>query len=183
MKSKVIRAGVGALLVLLFFIGSFMVKQAEHYRLVSNQVEVTVTDRDGHVKSKVVTRNLRTNGGADWYNAQLLGTSAAGTQANYMALSTDSATPAATDSTLTSEQNNTYGLGRAQGTVTHSASAVSTLVSHTWTYTGSSSVQVNKVALFTASSSGTMVFVALLPYPQTVNQNGDQVTINYTVNF
>lgn len=156
--------------------------QPEHYRIVSNDLIIEVRHLDGRVERRTV-KNLRTNGGADFYNAQLLGTSAAGTQANYLALTSNSTAPAATDTTLTGEIDDTYGLGRAQASVSHTASVTSSVLSKTWTYTGSSSVQINKIGVFTASSNGTMVYEAAFASPPSVSQNGDQVTVQYTINY
>ncbi len=160
----------------------------------TKSVEVIVTDKFGKVKHRHVTDfaskggppNLRVNGGADFWNLQLFATSgAAGNQANWIALTTDAVTPAATDTALASEET-ANGLARAQATVTHTAAAGSTLLSHTFTYTGSSSKVLAKVGLFTQVGppvAGTMVLETLLSSTATVNSNGDQVTINWTVNF
>lgn len=151
----------------------------------TKSVEVIVTDKDGNVKHRsVTTKNLRVNGGADFWNAQLFATTpAAGSQANYIALTTDTAPPAAGDTTLTAEET-TNGLARAQGTVTHTAAASSTLISKTFTYSGSTSKTIAKVGLFNQLAlGGTLVLETLLASTATVNTNGDQITINWTVQF
>lgn len=103
-------------------------------------------------------------------------------QGNYIGLSTDSTTPAATDTTLASEQT-TNGLARAQGTLSHTAGASSSQFTHTWTYTGSSSVTIAKVGLFTQSSNGVMVLETLLSSSGTVSANGDTISVTWTINF
>jgi hypothetical protein len=158
----------------------------------TKSVEVIVADKFGRVKSRSITDfstkkgppNLRVNGGADFWNTQLFATTpAAGAQANYIALTTDSTAPAATDTVLTAEET-TNGLARAQATVTHSAGAGSALISHTFTYSGAVSKTIAKVGLFNQLAlGGTLVLETLLASTATVNTNGDQVTINWTVNF
>lgn len=147
-----------------------------------SDIEVIVRDKNGNIKSRSMQHNLRTNVGADFWNTQLFATGAAGSQANYIGITTDVATPLVTDTVLASEET-TNGLARAQGTVTHTGSAASTVVSHTWTYSGSSSKVIAKAGLFTAASSGTMALETLLSSTATVNSSGDQITINWTINF
>lgn len=160
-------------------------------------VEVIITDKHGRVKHRHITDfkskggppNLRVNNGAIFWNGQLFAVSpAAVAQANYIGLTADTTAPAATDTVLTTELT-ANGLGRAQATVTYVANATSTLLSHTWTYSGSTPVTIAKVGLFggTGASgppvSGTLVLETLLASTATVNTNGDQVTVNWTVNF
>lgn len=156
----------------------------------TKEVLVEIRDKHGRLKSRIVTNfetkggppNLRVNGGADFWNTQLFSTGAAVAQANYIAMTTDATAPAATDTTLTSEET-TNGLARAQGTVAHTTAATVTTISHTFTYTGSTSKVIAKVGLFNASSSGTMVLETLLSSTGTVNANGDTITITWTINF
>jgi len=148
----------------------------------SATVEVWFRDAAGNVTSYSKTPNLRTNGGADFFNSQLYGTSAAGAQANFIGLTTDATSPAATDTVLASEET-TNGLGRAQGSVSHTASTNQTVISHTFTYTGSTTKAIAKVGLFTAVSSGTMTQETLLNAVGTVNNNGDTITVNWTNNY
>jgi hypothetical protein len=151
-----------------------------------SDIEVTVRDKYGSLKSHSFQHNLRTNGGADFWNTQLFGTSGINGQtatAGYMALTTDATAPAATDTTLTSEET-TNGLARsAQLTPTHSAGATSSVFTKTFTYTGSTSKVIAKVGLFNASSAGTMVLETLLSSTGTVNANGDTITITWTINY
>jgi hypothetical protein len=129
------------------------------------------------------THNLRTNGGDDFFNAQLFGTSAAGAQSNYLAITSTVITPGVGDTTLSGELT-TNGLARKQATVSHTTGASQTVLAATWTYNGAAgTVTINGVGLFTASSAGTMTHVASVASAPTVTNNGDTVTINYTQNY
>jgi hypothetical protein len=147
-----------------------------------SRVEVVVRDTAGNVKSTAHGTNLRVNGGADFWDAQLFKVAAAAATANYIALTADATTPAAADTTLASEIT-TNGLARAQATDTHTAAASSSALAYTWTYTGATSVTIAKVGLFNASSAGTMVLETLLSSTATVSTNGDTVTVTWTINF
>lgn len=150
--------------------------------IMYSDVEFTIRDKFGNQKHYSFQHNLRTNAGADFWNTQLFSTSPGTAGANYIALTTDTVAPAAADTTLTSELT-TNGLGRAQATVTHTAAASSTQLSHTWTYTGSTSVVIAKVGLFNAATVGTMVLETLLTTTGTVSANGDTITVTWTINF
>lgn len=161
-------------------------RSVEDRHWMYSDVEVTVKDKDGNIKHHSIQKNLRTNAGADFWNTQLFSTSqAAGNQANWIGITADTTAPAATDTSLASEQT-ANGLARAQGTVAHTGGQSSTVISHTWTYSGSSSVTIAKAGLFTAAGppvAGTMALETLLASTATVNSNGDQITINWTINF
>lgn len=147
-----------------------------------SDVEVIVRDKDGNLKSRSIQKNLRTNLGANYWNQQLFGAASATAIAKYMAITADATAPAAGDTTLASEQT-TNGLARAAATVTHTANATSTQLSVTWTYTGAASLTLAKVGLFDATTAGNLVLETLLSATATVSANGDQVTVNWTVNF
>ncbi len=125
--------------------------------------------------------NLRTNVGADFFAAQLFGTP--GAAAIYVGLSSNSTAPAATDTVLAGEISNANGLGRAIASVGHTAGSTSSVLSKTWTYTGSVSVTINKVALFNAGAAGAMTHEAAVISAPTVTSPGDTLTINYTMNY
>ncbi len=95
--------------------------------------------------------NLITNTGRVQLHTQVYGTSGILTNGfNWIGLSNDSASPAATDTALASELTGN-GLSRVQGSVTLPAGAgTSTTVSNTFTYSGSSQA-VQKTALFTVA--------------------------------
>ena len=149
---------------------------------IKNVVEAIFRDRHGNITGQSKVFNLRTNVGADFWDAQLFKVAAAGATANFIALTTDVTAPAATDTTLTSEIA-TNGLARAQAADAHTAGTASSTLSKTFTYTGSSPVTVAKVGLFNASSAGTLVLETLLGSTGTVSANGDTITISWTVNF
>jgi hypothetical protein len=160
-------------------------RRAEDSFAVYSDIEVIVRDHAGRIKHHSWTHNIRTNVGIDFWNTQLFATGAAGSQANWMGITTDNTTPVATDTSLASEET-ANGLARAQATVTHTSGQTSTVLSHTWTYSGSVTKVIAKAALFTAAGppvAGSMCLESLLSSTATVNSNGDQVTINWTVNY
>src|SRR5947208_4749411 len=124
------------------------------------------------------THNKITNNGVGFLQDQTLGiTPSATAYANWIALTTDTATPAYTDTTCTSEIT-TNGLQRAAGTLVKGTPAAGSSVStntKTFTATGTFTA-VDKACLFTASSSGTLVADTLFSAVNMVN--GDQLTIN-----
>lgn len=150
----------------------------EENRTRVNPVLVQVR-RSGKVVAESLSHNLRTNAGADFEANQLSGTVAA--VANYIAVSTDTVAPAATDTSLTSEQT-TNGLARAAGTFAHTAGTTSYTLTKTFTYTGGTSITLSKAAMFNASTGGTMAFEALFGATATL-VNGDQITVTWTVNM
>jgi hypothetical protein len=151
-------------------------------RGVRSDVWLEIRDKDGNLKHQSFQHNLRTNGGADFWNAQLFGAASATAVAKFIGITTDATAAAAGDTTLASEET-LAGLGRATGTVSHTASATSSTISATFTYTGSTAKTIAKVGLFNASSAGTLVLETLLSSTGTVNANGDQITITWTVNY
>jgi hypothetical protein len=149
---------------------------------IHHTVEATFRDRTGRITSHSITHNLRTNLGADFWDAQLFKVAAAGATANYIALTTDVTAPAATDTTLTSEET-LNGLARAQAADAHTAGTNISTLSKTFTYTGSTTKTIAKVGLFNAASSGTMVLETLLGSSGTVNANGDTLTIQWQCTY
>ena len=147
-----------------------------------NVVEAVFRDRHGNITSQSKVFNLRTNVGADFWDAQLFKVAAAGATANFIAVSADVTAPAATDTTLTGEIA-TNGLSRAQAADAHTAGTSSSVLSKTFTYTGASPVTIAKVGLFNAASAGTLVLETLLGSTGTVSANGDTISISWTVNF
>jgi hypothetical protein len=128
--------------------------------------------------------NARVQQGASWQAALMF--NAAGVPASYLAISTDTAAVANTDTALTSELTTnglaraagTYALNSGQGSIGGTAQAQLT---KTWTYTGSTSVVVAKIAACTTStqSASDCRFIALFNATATVNQNGDQLAATY----
>ena len=129
-------------------------------------------------------RNSRTAAGASW-EASLMG-SAAGTPANYMAITTDSTAVANGDTSVASELA-TNGLSRVASTYTYTTAqaslggtAVFTLAAQ-WTFTGASATVIAKAGLLNAASSGTLAFEAVLSPTITVNSSGDIAKVTWTI--
>lgn len=99
--------------------------------------------------------NLVLNAGRVQCHKQVYGSSGLSTNGfNYLAVTNDSASPAAGDTTLASEIT-TNGLARVQGAVTlPTGSGNTTSITTTWTASGTQSAQ--KFAQFDASSAGNM---------------------------
>lgn len=122
--------------------------------------------------------NLRTTAGGDWQASVMGNTSAPPATGNYIAVSNDAAAPAAGDTTLASEIT-TNGLARAQGTYAHTASTASYTIQKVFSATGTQASQ--KTGLFNASSVGTMIFENT--YTQVTVNNGDTLTVTWTINY
>lgn len=128
--------------------------------------------------------NLLTNGGRDALHAQNLGTSAQPAAFNFIALTANSTSPVAGDTTLTGEITTVGGgLLRAQATFAHTAGTNTSTLTKTFTANGSDSLPVTlaKIGVFNASSSGTMGYEDLLNATATLNVSGDNVTVTYTL--
>jgi len=123
--------------------------------------------------------NLLTNGGRDFIHAQAYTNTAAGTQGSrYIAVSTDTGSPAAGDTTLTGEIS-TNGLGRAAATTnTHSAGTNTSTLGITYTASGTHTA-VQKSALFNASSSGTMTHENT--FTSVTLASGDSLQVTWTL--
>jgi hypothetical protein len=141
----------------------------------------------GHVAVSVVRNgseiyhyedhNLITNAGKDFITAQIGSTSADSNGANYVALSSDSTAPEATDTTLTGEVSGS-GLEREQGTYSHTGGTNTFTIQKTFTASGIVD-SVQKTGLFTASSSGTMM--AENTFTSVNILSGDQLTVTWTI--
>jgi hypothetical protein len=150
-----------------------------------NHVELVITRANGATEY-VDGYNSRTNMGASW-QAGVMG-SAAGTPAKYVALSTTSITPAATDTTLSGEITSgtnsglvrtagTYGGYTAPGSLGGSASYTITN-----TFVSAATTTVNSAALFDAASAGNLFVEAVLS-PAATLASGDSIALTWTVNL
>jgi len=150
-----------------------------------NKVTAEIIRVDGS-KEVITGYNSRVNAGALW-QAQLMG-SAAGTPANYLALSTAVLTPAAGDTTLASEIVSgtntglvrvaaTYGGYTAPGSLGGSAS-----YTLTHSFTSAASTTVNSAALFNASSAGSLFVESNLSSAATL-ASGDVLNITWQINI
>lgn len=122
--------------------------------------------------------NLRTNAGSDAQSSQMGNTSTQAAACNYIAVSNDATAPSATDTTLASEIA-TNGFTRAQGTYAHTTGASSFTIQKVFTATATQASQ--KTGLFNAASSGTLCFENT--YTQVTANNGDTLTVTWTINF
>lgn len=172
-------------LALLLLAASSAWGQIENHPTREVNVHIVARHADGSVFYDESIHNLRTTGGADW-QANAMGTT--GSQpaaANYIALSNDSASPAAgdcaagsTSCTIASEIT-TNGLARHQATYSHSNGTNTWALTYTWTASGSQAAQ--KAGMFNASSSGTMVFEA--SFSQVTLAATDTLTLTWTVTY
>ena len=121
---------------------------------------------------------MLTNAGKDFISAQVGGSGGTST-AQYMALTSNNASPAATDTSLSGEFVGN-GLDRALGTYAHTSGTSTYTISKVFTYTSTGSLTINKIGIFSAASGGTMVFESAIT-AATVAANGDQVSITHTV--
>lgn len=127
---------------------------------------------------------MLTNAGKDMIAGAIGTTSTQPAAANYIALTANSGSPAAGDTTLTGEITTASGgLVRAQATYAHTNGQSTYTLSKTFTANGSDSlpVTVAKIGIFNASSSGTMAYETLLAATATLSQSGDQLVLTETV--
>lgn len=125
--------------------------------------------------------DLRTNAGTDWLSG-IMGNATANPMA-YMALTANATAASASDTTLTAEITTASGgLIRKAFTYAHTTGTATWTATATFTANGSDSlpVTVNKIALFNASSAGTMGFEFVVT-AATFTASGDAVTYTYTI--
>ena len=120
---------------------------------------VTVIKNVGRPDEQVLCLNkpnLLTNGGRDWMIAQVYTNTSAGTRGSgFIALTSDTGSPAAGDTALASEIT-TGGLARADATTkSHTGGTNSTTIQHTFTASATHTA-VQKSGLFNASSGVTL---------------------------
>jgi hypothetical protein len=149
-----------------------------------------------------VTRNLRTNVGIDFCAGQLSGVTT--TQADYIALSNNTNSPAAGDSSATAPWSTAsatdgaagsgrgewtgLGLTRKQATYAHTTSVASYTLSATWTATGASTSS-QMCGLFGGSSrtaqanSANNILVLENTFTATSLATNDQLSLTWTVNI
>jgi len=126
--------------------------------------------------------NLLTNNGRDWMHAQVYTNTSAGTRgAGYIATTTNTTGPSATDTTLTGELA-ASGFTRADATTkSHSAGTNSTTIEHTFTSSGTVN-SIHKSAIFDAGSSGDMPHIANFSADVSVI-SGDTLKVTWTLNL
>lgn len=122
--------------------------------------------------------NLLTSAGRDFLHQQGYFTTGLGANGgNYIALSTNTSAPATADTSLTGEITN-GGLGRAQGTLAHNNGETTSTVTKTFT-ASATHTSVQKSALFSASTAGTMVHENT--FTAVTLENNDQLAVAWTI--
>ncbi len=134
---------------------------------------------DGRIEGPFRIRNLTVNAGLNAARQQLHNPAyaLATTVAQYIAVSTDTGTPLAADTTLVSEQT-TNGLARAAGIYSSLGGVGAWQQAITLTYTGSPTIVITKSAIFDAAASGNMYYEALLSPSATLN-TGDALVLTW----
>lgn len=139
-----------------------------------HQALAKVVHRRGTKVTVRYARNLITKAQVDFLFTQVY-IAGSGNGLNYIALSADPLTETPASTALSSELSG--GLGRAQGTVTHVSGT--SLVSISNTFTATEAANVQKLALFTAPTDGTMGHpLAFDPVPVLPT---DTVTVTITI--
>lgn len=147
----------------------------EETKIGRAHADFVLTRADGTVE-KWGADNVKTKAGVDFTFVQTYSTSTGANGLNYIGCSNDSLTET-TDSTTLSNEIASNGLTRHIGTYAHTTGASTATVSYTFTATGAQSVQ--KCALFTAASNGTMHHA--LAFTQRSLQTNDQLAITFTI--
>ncbi len=132
--------------------------------------------------------NILTNPGRVAIHTFVYGTAAQRTTANlganglsYIGLSNNGSAPAASDSALAAELSGS-GLSRAAGTVTLPTGAGTlTTISHTFTYSGVPTQDVQKAALFDAATGGNMAHEILFTARTLVTNDNLTLTFQITL--
>lgn len=128
---------------------------------------------------------MLTNAGKD-FAASALGdrSGSRAAAADYIALTANSSSAAAGDTTLTGEiATASGGLIRATATYAHTGGTATYTLTKTFTANGNDSLPVTiaKIGVFNASSSGTMAWESLLSSTATLSAVGDALTITETI--
>ena len=119
-----------------------------------------------------------TNAGNAYFRGRVEGGTALFSGTLYMALSTDTTPPAATDTTVPGEQT-TNGLQRAAVTASHATGSNVWAYTNSFTYSGTAAVTVSKVCLYDAPSAGNLI-EELLVSPTTFQNAGDNGSFQVT---
>jgi len=143
---------------------------------------VTIIKNAGTDSEQVICKdkhNLLTNSGRDAFHALAYTNTTAGSRGyGYIGLTSNSASPAATDTALTGEIT-TGGLGRADATTkTHSSGTNSTTIQNTFTSSATHTAIV-KAALFNAASAGTMAHINT--FTSVTLQSSDTLQVTWTL--
>lgn len=128
--------------------------------------------------SNQTVHNLRTTAGGDWQASVMGNTAAPPATCNFIALSNDATAPAVGDTAVASEITSN-GLSRAQGVYAHTNGTASFTIQKVFSATGTQASQ--KAGLLNASSTGTLCFENT--YTQVTVNNGDTLTVTWTINY
>lgn len=128
---------------------------------------------------------LRVDSGKDFQSRVMGDTASTGTgvyaAANFIALTETATAPAAADTTLTGELA-AGGFARAQAAYAHTAAAANYTLSKTFTSADATTRTLQKIGVFNAATTGTLVFETAIPSPPSL-VSGDQVAITETVSI
>lgn len=143
---------------------------------------VTVIKNVGKANEEIICMNkpnLLTNAGRDLFHAQDYTNTSTGTRgAGYIALTVNTASPAASDTALTGEITS-GGLARADAsTKTHTSGTNSTSIQHTFTASATHTA-VQKAALFNAASGATMAHINT--FTSVTLQSSDTLQVTWTL--
>lgn len=153
-------------------------RHRDEYKSPIHTVIISAYHPDGRMYARRVVHNLRTNAGADAQASQMAQFGAQVAACAFIAVSNDATAPAVTDTAVAGEIT-TNGLARAQGAYAHTVGTASFTVTKAFSVTGTQSSQ--KTGVLNASSGGTLCWEAA--YSQINNNNGDTLTITWTVNY
>lgn len=155
---------------------------------IHSDVVIEVRDADGRLRFRSEQHNLRTNAGADFWNAQLFSTSPSVKGAGYIGLSTNT-TPSATDTVMPGEiATGTTLIRTAALSPSHVTGSSQSQFSYTWTYDGTTPappVIIGMAGLFnnTYASGGTLALETGLAPTVTLNSNGQTLQLVWTINY
>ena len=125
---------------------------------------------------------MLTTAGKGIFRTRVEGVTALFTGNFYMAVSGDTSALNVTDTTLTAEQT-TNGLARAVVTAAHTVGTIAWTFTNTFTFSGSASTPISKVALFDAATGGNLIVEYLAGTPTTFNTAGDNAQYQISIGF
>ena len=149
---KIVREPLSDGLIKRFMYGEHEDK-GNRLRIGPNIVHAMVIHPDGTVGWQSITENLLTDAGVD---ALFEAHNNVAFRADYMAVSNNATAPSASDTTLDGELSSS-GFDRTEASYAHTPGASTGTMIASWTATGTVA-DIHKMGLFTAVSSGTLVY-------------------------
>lgn len=147
---------------------------------ICNPVLIEHRDRFGNLKRRSLQMNTRTNAGRDW-QSDVMGTlGAQPAVSKYVGLTATLVTIGGTETTLSGEIT-TGTLARAIYTA-YNHTAGTTTYNQTKTFTSDQTVTLQTAGEFTATTGGTMPFIANIS-PNAPTVSGDTLAITWTKNI